>query len=280
MHHGLSVCLALMLVAGRLNDLYMVLGNEAYADAMNPTIALGNNDPVLAGEATSIFAFQNIVPTLLDEELALLRGRDCSVALNPPANEFPIYNRLPWNFTADITHGQVAYVLNYGISDLKGDQNGVVDAGGRRQALSARARRRLGSLPLRGDQVLLLPLPAPELHLVSPSSKASASGQMERHHVRPAREEVRRWPPRRRPGPGWRSWTAPTARLYEEGASEPWRVQRDARTNRVWGVGEWGARVGMGAYFDWVMANALLPPTPEPNSADPDTTPTSTTSIL
>ena len=37
----LSVCLALMLAAGRLNDFYMVLGNEAYADAMNSTISLG-----------------------------------------------------------------------------------------------------------------------------------------------------------------------------------------------------------------------------------------------
>ena len=48
--------------------------------------------------------------------------------LNPPASEFPIHNRLPWNFTADISHGQLAYVLNYGISDLKGNQNGVVDS--------------------------------------------------------------------------------------------------------------------------------------------------------
>jgi hypothetical protein len=71
----LTICLALMLAAGRLNDMYMVLGNEAYADAMNPTISLGNEDPVLAAEASSTFAFQNIVPTLLDEELALLRGR-------------------------------------------------------------------------------------------------------------------------------------------------------------------------------------------------------------
>ena len=52
------VCLALMLAAGRLNDLYMVLGNEAYADALNPIVSLGNDDPVLSADATSIFAFQ------------------------------------------------------------------------------------------------------------------------------------------------------------------------------------------------------------------------------
>ena len=65
----------------------------------------------------------------LDEELALLRGRDVSSGRELPLPTlYPIHNRLPWNFTADITHGQVAYVLNYGISDLKGDQDGVVDA--------------------------------------------------------------------------------------------------------------------------------------------------------
>jgi hypothetical protein len=30
---------ALLLVAGRLADLYMLLGNEAFADASDPTIA-------------------------------------------------------------------------------------------------------------------------------------------------------------------------------------------------------------------------------------------------
>ena len=32
---------------------------------MNPSISLGNEDPVLASLAPSIFAFQNIMPTLL-----------------------------------------------------------------------------------------------------------------------------------------------------------------------------------------------------------------------
>ena len=31
---------ALLLAAGYLNDLYMMLGNEAYADSVNPTIDL------------------------------------------------------------------------------------------------------------------------------------------------------------------------------------------------------------------------------------------------
>jgi hypothetical protein len=35
---------ALLLAAGRLADLYMLLGNEAYADAADPTIAFGTDD--------------------------------------------------------------------------------------------------------------------------------------------------------------------------------------------------------------------------------------------
>ncbi len=262
----LSVCLALMLAAGRLNDFYMVLGNEAYADAMNSTVSLGNSDPALAGEASSIYSFQNIVPTLLDEELALLRGRDCSVPLNPPATEFPIYNRLPWNFTADITHGQAAYVLNYGISDLKGDQNGVVDAAdaaklypqGHGDAwghyLSAvksyyylwRHRNFTWFPQLEGIRVGTVEVTMSALHEVKFAAAAAAKARA-----------------------GLAILDRTYSRLYEEGAAEPWTVQRDIQTNRVWGVGEWGARVGMGAYFDWLMANALLPHTSNPTNLNP-----------
>lgn len=250
-----SVCLALLLAAGRLNDLYMVLGNEAYADAMNPSISLGT-DPVGSMEASSIFAFQNIVPTLLDEELALLRGRDCTAGVNPPPDEFPIYNRLPWNLTADITHGQPAYILNYGISDLKGDQNGVVDAmdaaklfpQGHGDAwghyLSAvksyyylwRHRNFTWFPQLEGIRVGTVEVTMSALHEVKFAAAAAAKART-----------------------GVATLERTYARVYEEGSPAPWAIQRDTQPDRSWGVGEWGARVGMGAYFDWVMANALLP---------------------
>jgi hypothetical protein len=35
---------ALLLAAGYLNDLYMMYGNEAWADAANPTIGIGTAD--------------------------------------------------------------------------------------------------------------------------------------------------------------------------------------------------------------------------------------------
>lgn len=112
----------LLLAVERLADLYRLLGDEAYADAANPTIGFGSNFGEIESGLTldygaassSLFAFDNQVPTLLDEELALLRGRSC---VNAPGNTIgPYYNRLVWNFTKGITAGEVAYAVNYNIS--------------------------------------------------------------------------------------------------------------------------------------------------------------------
>src|SRR5262249_2550758 len=89
-------------VASRIASQYMLLGNEAYADASDPTIG------TTAG--TDLFAFQNQLPSLLDEELALLRGVDDGKGAKPR------YNRLEWNFTGDDDEGQPAYVSTYQIT--------------------------------------------------------------------------------------------------------------------------------------------------------------------
>jgi len=111
----------LLLAVERLADMYGVLGDDAYADAINPTIGFGSNmadfenqPGVDFGAASSaLFCFDNQMPTLLDEELALMRGRSC---VNAPGNTVgPYYNRLVWNFTRGITAGEVAYAVNYNI---------------------------------------------------------------------------------------------------------------------------------------------------------------------
>ena len=61
---------ALLLVAGYLNDLYMIVGNEAWADASNPTIGIGTANQTYGDIATALFSFKGQVPTLLEEELA------------------------------------------------------------------------------------------------------------------------------------------------------------------------------------------------------------------
>ena len=106
---------ALLLAVGYINDLYMFLGNEARADAANPTIGIGTADGELGSVATALFAFKGQVPSLLEEELGLLRGRDDF--LQPGVRTAPAYNRFYWNYTRGIDSGEVIYALNYNISE-------------------------------------------------------------------------------------------------------------------------------------------------------------------
>ena len=118
---------ALLLAAGYLNDLYMMLGNEAWADAANPTIGIGTADNTYGDIATALFSFKGQQASLLDEELALLRGRDD--VLQPGVEIRPIYNRLIWNYTRGIDAGEVIYALNYNIQENP-DQapDGIINA--------------------------------------------------------------------------------------------------------------------------------------------------------
>ena len=118
---------ALILAAGYLNDLYTILGNEAYADGANPTISVDDKDSVTEVN-TSRFAFEGQVASSLDEELALLRGRDDFNAQGTAGA--PAYNRLWWNYTRGINSGEALYAVNYNIKEKSGSStaNGIVDA--------------------------------------------------------------------------------------------------------------------------------------------------------
>ncbi|MDA3926514.1 MAG: LamG domain-containing protein [Kiritimatiellae bacterium] len=247
-----SLSLALLLASGRLSDLYMVLGNEAYADALNPTIGLGLNDPLLGGDAPSIFSFQNQLPSLLDEELALLRGRDDS--FNPAVSAYPVYNRLAWNITADISGGQLAYVLNYGISDV--DLDGDVDVDDAKSLYPqghgdawghylAAMKGYYGLLRhdffnwlpqvegiLAGDTEITVSFLHEKKFAVAAAAKARTGAAIVQQEARSA---------------------------YKEGQANAWMNLRDDNPERAWGVAGWGSRAGQGAYFDWLTANALLP---------------------
>ena len=144
---------ALLLVVGYLNDLYLLVGNEAKADALNPTIGIGTADNTYGDIATSMFSFEGQVSTLLEEELALWRGRDDF--FQPGVEISPVYNRLVWNFTRGIDAGEVIYALNYNIQeDPTGDLDGEINAADAAGNVPAGPRRRLWPLP-DSDQGLL-----------------------------------------------------------------------------------------------------------------------------
>lgn len=251
-----SLALALLMVRGRLADLYMVLGHEAYGDAMNPTVLLSGEDPLEqsmeAGDMPSLFCFKNQVPSLLDEELALLRGRNGD--MNPPVTTYPVYNRLAWNLTSDIIGGQVAYALNYGISDLQGNADGVLDAG------DAAILYPQGHGDAYGHYLSALKGYHRYLHhtnfawypqvegILVGDTEVTVSYLHEKKFVSAAAARAKS-----AVGIVQRTWRAD----YRE--NEPWRQLRDDDPDQAWGASEWGSRGGMGAYFDWLTANSLLP---------------------
>ncbi len=65
---------ALLLAAGYLSDLYTYLGNEAWANSLNPTIGVSSKDNSYGSVATSLFVFGGEVGSLLEQNLDLLRG--------------------------------------------------------------------------------------------------------------------------------------------------------------------------------------------------------------
>ena len=99
----------LLLAQTRMGEFYSLLGAEAYSDAKNPLVAqrtLDDMEESTLNLPSSVFCFANQVPSLLDEELALLRGRSAATAY-PRMTEAPCYNRLAWNLTKGISERSI-----------------------------------------------------------------------------------------------------------------------------------------------------------------------------
>ncbi|MHC1768188.1 MAG: hypothetical protein AB9869_28605 [Verrucomicrobiia bacterium] len=247
---------ALLLAAGRLADLYMLLGNEAYADASDPTIAFGTDQGIYGAEASSIHCFMNQTASLLDEELALLRGRDDT--LLPP-----FYNRLIWNFTRDINGGEVAYALNYNIRDQNGKVDGTINEEDAKRLYPQGHGDAWGHyLTAIKNYYRLLKnphftwVPQPETVLVG-GVPVQVDFLDERKFAQAASARARA---------GAEIVNLTYRSHYVEDPKGQWQGYQDANTNRAWGLAEWGSRAGQGALLDWVVANALLPPV-DPNPA-------------
>ncbi|MEO5332811.1 MAG: LamG domain-containing protein [Magnetococcus sp. YQC-5] len=240
-----GVTAALMLAASRIQGFYTLLGNEAYTDSLDPTIGVGSSSTDYGSLTPTIFTFQNQVPTLLEEELSLLRGR-------ADAGARPAYNRLLWNFTKG--DGEVAYALSYNISDVNKD--GFVNVE------DARILYPQGHGDAWGHYLSALKsyydlLRNPNFNWESRAESISMQGVVidvdyldERKFAESAAAKAKT---------GAEIVHLTYRSRYVENPAGQYQGYKDTDVNRAWGVQEWGARAGQGALFDWAVANAILP---------------------
>ena len=238
---------AILQVASRIVDFYTLLGNEAYADAQDPMIGISTDDGSFS-VASSIFNFQNQLGSLLEEELVLLRGRDGS---NGPIVN-PIYNRLVWNFSTG--DGEVAYALSYNISDI--DDSGNINE------FDARILYPQGHGDAWGHYLTALDVYYQLLRHpfyswnVRTEAITIAGGDFkvdfldERQFAETAAAKAR---------VGAEIVDLTYRSYYVEDPAGQYQGYTDPDEERAWGVSEWGHRAGMGAYFDWATANAIIP---------------------
>lgn len=268
---------ALLLAAGYLNDLYMMLGNEAWADAANPTIGIGTANSTYGDIATALFAFRGQVASLLEEELALVRGRDDF--LQPGVGLRPVYNRLVWNYTRGIDAGEVIYALNYNIQENpNADPDGVIDAEDAARMYPQGHGDAYGHYltALKGYYSLLMNENfdwVPRIEAVNVLGvPVSVDYQDERKFAAAAAAVSRaarqifdltwRQDFQANHTAGWGHFAAKRVnpqRTYTTGTTTN-------AVTRHWGLDHWAARTGQGNYLNWVVGNAILPDVdPNPN---------------
>lgn len=249
----------LMLAQTRMGEFYTLLGAEAYSDAKNPLISPGTDGQQFA---SGTFSFANQVSSLLDEELALLRGRTAATQF-PRMTEAPLYNRLAWNLTRGITEGEPAYVANYGIRARDGilDVNcaavqypqGHGDAWG--HYLSA----------LTGYYRLLrnpyFDWTAAMGEMLMDQKLMNVDYQDEAKFADAAVKLVQT---------GTDAMDLTLRKAYKENGGDATAAYFDANAEQAFGYGEWATRTGMAAAYNWMVVNALLPTNDAPYQAFTD----------
>ncbi len=263
---------ALLLAAGYLSDLYMMVGNEAWADAANPTIGIGTADRNYGDIATALFAFKGQMPSLLEEELALLRGRDDF--LQPGVETRPVYNRLVWNYTRGIDAGEVIYALNYNIQEKPDEKpDGVINAADAARMFPQGHGDAYGHYltALKGYYSLLLNQKfdwVPRIEAVNVLGQpVSVDYQDERKFATAAAAVARA---------GRQVFDLTWRKDYQAVGRVGWSHFSPSRSNsrrshiasgsgqtnnptRHWGMDPWASRVSQGAYLSWIVGNAILP---------------------
>ena len=240
-----AIANALQLASTRLSDFYMLLGNEAYVDANDPTIGYGSASVEYGAAAPVVHAFQNQTASLLEEELVLLRGQDDGMAR-------PVYNRMFWNFTKG--EGEAAYAMNYNISDLNKDgfideddamilyPQGHGDAWGHYLTALKQQYNLLCNANFnwvsRSEFYNLMDI-VMKVDYLDERKFAQVAAQKAKVGAEIVADTYRQY--------------------YTEDETAQWQGYTDVNVDRAWGVQDWARRAGQGAYFDWLTANALLP---------------------
>ena len=233
-----SIANALQLASTRLLDFYSLLGNEAYSDAQNPTIGFGSDSVEYGNLAPTIFAFQNQMSSLLEQELALLRGVD---AYNGP----PVNNRLYWNFTH--AEGEAAYAMKYNITDV--NQDGFIDVNDAMilypQGHGDAWGHYLSAVTFQYDL-----LRNPYFNWVSRSEFINSQDVVIRVDYLDERKFAKAAAAKAQAGAEILNETY--REKYVADPNSQWQGYTDTDKNRAWGVEEWAHRAGQGAYFDWL----------------------------
>lgn len=238
--------MALMLISTRLAELYGHLANEAYADAIDPTVGINANFQQFGQDAGSVFCFKGLVPSQLEEELILLRGRD-------RIEGQPVYNRVPWNMTTR-QEGQAAYVDTYAINDVNND--GTINEQDARVAYPQGHGDGWGHA-LQATKYYYEILRNPAFTWVNAleavplgDGSVTIDFQEEERFAKLAGIKARI---------GSEVVALTHRQYYLEDPEEQSKGYYDNKPERAWGVGESAVRHGLGAYMDWITANAVLP---------------------
>ncbi|WOO43594.1 hypothetical protein [Rubellicoccus peritrichatus] len=271
---------ALLNAANRIAFLYYLLGNEAYADALDPMIGVVNHavDPNFPSSGTdpqghglqnialppTAHAFDEMVIDLNQEELALLRGLALSEPDDPSTDQpstgaYPVHNRLYWNMTGGL--GQMAYTLNYAPVDFLYD--------GFLNEVDAEFQYPQGHGDAWGHYLSSLSVYYDLLSI----DNFSWNYDSQAYTIDDSVVEVYYWNERRfaqtaaaRAQAGIDILRRTFLDYYTENSEGQWIGYEDTNEYRGWGVVGWGRRVGQGAFFDWVTANALVPAAPAPEA--------------
>ncbi len=244
---------ALLLAAGKLAQLYTLLGNEAYADSVDPTIgSAGDVDPAV------MFSFENMVPDLLAEELALLRGRN----MESEVSEGPVYNRLRWNTEA--TDLYPAYAVNYNIANLPPmGESPVIKA----QTNFPQGHGDAWGHYLTSTRYFYALLRDESFEWIDAAEHIDVGGvpvEVDFSHTRTFAKVAAA---KAKTGQDIVALT-----FRDQYTSDPSQQLQNYQESgdAAWSVYDWGTRAGLAAYLDWAVCSAITPATSNGFSLEPE----------